>query len=109
MKTDECWLERGGNGPYWAEGCELMQVYLDIMDAKGAKRKDTLIVPYNKAIKANLGRPYIINGTTTDTVKLVMMSGAEFEVSLNNVESYADLMSNAVKLVKPKNGNESAL
>ena len=61
-------------------------------------------MPYNKAIKANLGRPYIINGTTTDTVKLVMMSGAEFEVSLKNVESYHDLVREVVKLLKPKKG-----
>ncbi len=45
MKTDEYRLERGGNGPYWDEGGELTKVYLEIVDRKGAERRDTLTVP----------------------------------------------------------------
>ena len=99
-KTDEYWFERGGSGSYFSEGGELMKEHLEIMGRKKEERKDTLIVPYNETINANLGRLYIMNRTTTDTVKL-FMSGTEFEVSLKDFESYFDLVSNAVKLAKP--------
>ena len=103
MKTDEFWLEHGGNGPNWNEGGELMKEYLKRNDEKGVERKDSLIVPYNKMINANMWRPYIENITIhKGTVKMIMMSGKEFEVSLAFVESYADLMSAVFKELTPK-------
>ena len=32
MRTDEYWLKRGGNGPYFLEGGELMRKYLETTD-----------------------------------------------------------------------------
>ena len=39
-----------------------------------------------------------------NSVPVVMMSGKEFLLSLANVEAYADLMSEVVKVMKPKRG-----
>ena len=39
MQTDEFWLARGGNGPYFLEGNELLRKYLDMTDAKKIERK----------------------------------------------------------------------
>ena len=44
MKTDEYWLEHGGDEPNWDEEGEIMKEYLKIMDEKGEERKDTLFV-----------------------------------------------------------------
>ena len=38
MKTDEYWLERGGNGPYYDEGGELMK---EIFRNNGQERGGT--------------------------------------------------------------------
>ncbi len=53
-------------------------------------------------LRVNISRPYIINETTTDTVNLVVMSGREFEVFINNVESHLDLTCNVWKVVTQK-------
>ena len=80
------------------------------MDKKGEERKDTLIVPYNRAIHANSGRPYIIKRTIKKhSVTMVMMSGTEIEIPLKNVETYLDLMSEVVKVVQPKKGTRISI
>ena len=53
MKTDEFWLEHGGNAPYFVEGGELMTKYLEMTDSKNTERRDTLIVPYNRVLRMN--------------------------------------------------------
>ena len=50
MKTDEYWLHRDGNSPYFLEGNELLRKYLDMADAKKIERKHTLIVPFNRVL-----------------------------------------------------------
>ena len=103
MKTDEFWLEHGGNAPYFVEGGELMTKYLEMTDIKNIERRDTLIVPYNRILRANTSRPYIENRTIDKrTVKVVMMSGREFEVSLAYVETYADIISAVVQFLTPE-------
>ena len=110
MKTDEFWLERGGNAPYFAEGGELMRKYLDMTDSKDIERRDTLIVPYNRVLIANTSKPYVQDWTKNKgTVKMIMMSGKEFEVSLAFVESYADLMSAVFKELTPKRGTRISI
>ena len=42
MRTDEYWLERGGNGPYHDEGGELMSAYLALKDSKKHSKKRNL-------------------------------------------------------------------
>ena len=39
MRTDEYWLERSGNSPYYLEGGELMQKYLETTDGKKDREK----------------------------------------------------------------------
>ena len=60
MRTDEYWLERGGNGPYFIEGGELIRKYLETTDWKKTERKDTLIVPYNRVLQMNMFRPELV-------------------------------------------------
>ena len=82
MRTDDYWLKRGGNCPYFLEGGELMRKYLETTDWK-SKRKDTLIVPYNRVLQTNMFRSDLVNKTKDkQTVSMIMMSGKEFEVSL---------------------------
>ena len=101
---------RCGNGLFWDEGGELINVYREMMDKKGAERKDTLIVPYNKVINADLGRPYLVNRTLTkNSVKMVMMSGREFEVSLAYVETYADIISAVFQFLTPERGIRTSI
>ena len=79
MRTDEYWLERGGNGPYFLEGGELIRKYLDTTDWKKKERKDTLIVPYNRVLQINMFRSDLVNKTKEkQTVTMTMMSGNEF-------------------------------
>ena len=105
MKTDEFWLEHGGKAPYFVEGGELMSKYLEITDSKNIERRDTLIVPYNRVLIANMSRPYIENRKIDKrTVKMVMMSGREFEVSLAYVETYADIISAVFQVLTPNKG-----
>jgi hypothetical protein len=86
MRTDEYWLERSGNSPYFLEGGQLMQKYLELTDGKKTERKDTLIVPYNKVLQMNMFRPDLVNRTKEkQTVSMTMMSGKEFEVSLEHI------------------------
>ena len=102
MRTDEYWLERGGNGPYFDEGGELMKTYLDTTDWGRTQRKETLIVPYNRVLQMNMFRPVFVNRTEKATVSLTMMSGKEVEINLEHIVSYADLVNEARKLCKIK-------
>ena len=102
MRTDEYWLERGGNGPYFLEGGELMKKYLETTDWRRTQRKETLIVPYNRTLQMNMFRPVFVNRTEKQTVSLTMLSGKEFEINLEHIVSYADLVSEAWKVLKPK-------
>ena len=105
MRTDDYWLERGGNGPYFLEGGELMRKYLETMDWRRTQRKETLIVPYNRVLQMNMFRPDMVNRTIEkQTVSMTMMSGKEFEVSLEHIATYADLVSEAWKELLPKKG-----
>ncbi len=40
---------------------------------------------------------------------MVMMSGTEIEVPLKNIKTYADLMSEVVKVAQPKKGARSSI
>ena len=82
MRTDECWLNRGGNGPYHDEGGELISAYLALKDSKNIPRNETLIIDYNMTINSNLAKPYIQNRTTTNKVQVVMLSGKSFDIPL---------------------------
>ena len=105
MRTDEYWLKRGGNAPYFLEGGELMQKYLETTDWKKTERKETLIVPYKRVLQMNMFRPDMANKTKEkQTVSMVMMSGKEFEVSLEHIAAYADLVSEVWKELTPKKG-----
>ncbi len=107
MRTDEYWLERGGNGPYHDEGGELMSAYLALRDSKNIPRNETLIIDFNMIQNSNLAKPYIQNRTTTNKVQVVMLSGKSFEVPLENVHSVIDLKSEVITRIfehckKPK-------
>ncbi len=105
MRTDEYWLERGGNSPYYLDGSQLLQKYLETQDWKNIERKDTLIVQFNRVLQMNMFRPYMVNRTKEkQTVKTTMMSGKEFEVSLEHIATYADLVDEAYKVLTPKEG-----
>ena len=41
MRTDEYWLERGGNGPFFDEGGELLRKYLETTDWKKRKKRNS--------------------------------------------------------------------
>ena len=94
MQTDEFWLERGGGTPNKFEGNELVWKYEELIGLEG-RRHDPLWNQFWSVIGNNTSKPDVINRTTTNTVKVSMMSGAEFAVSLKNVESIHDLMHQA--------------
>ena len=96
MRTDEYWLERGGNGPYHDEGGELISAYLALKDSKNIPRSETLIIDFNMIQNSNLAKPYIQNRTTTNKVEVVMLSGKTFEIPLENVRSIIDLKTQVV-------------
>ncbi len=53
----------------------------------------------------NMFRPDLVNKTKQkQTVTMTMMSGKEFEVSLEHITTYADLVSEAWKELSPKKG-----
>ena len=104
MKTDEYWLPRGGNGPYFLEGNELMRKYLDMTDEKKIERRETLIVPFNRVLYVNMSRPDLVDWREKRTMKMTMMSGREIEIDIQHVVSYSDLVSEAYKILKPKKG-----
>ena len=104
MKTDEYWLHRGGNSPYFLEGNELMRKYLDMTDAKKIERKHTLIVPFNRVLWVNMSRPDLVDWREKRTITMTMMSGRELEIDLEHVVSYSDLVSAVYKILKPKKG-----
>ena len=105
MRTDDYWLKRGGNCPYFLEGGELMQKYLELTDGKNIERRDTLIVPYNRVLQMNMFRPDLVNRTKEkQTITMTMMSGKEFEVGLEHIVTYADLVSEVWKELTPKKG-----
>ncbi len=96
MRTDEYWLQRGGNGPFHDEGKELIEAYLALKDSKNIPRSKTLIIDYNMIINSNLAKPYIQNRTTTNKVEVVMLSGKSFDIPLDNVYSVIDLKSEVI-------------
>ena len=102
MRTDEYWLERGGNGPYHDEGGELISAYLALKDSKNIPRSETLIIDFNMIQNSNLAKPYIQNRTTTNKVEVVMLSGKPFEIPLENVRSIIDLKTQVVLRVFEK-------
>ena len=104
MKTDEYWLHRGGNSPYFLEGNELMQKYLAMTDKKKIERRDTLIVPFNQVLYINMSMPDLVDRREKRTLKMSMMSGRELEIDLEHVVSYSDLVSEAHRILKPKKG-----
>ena len=96
MRTDEYWLNRGGNGPYHDEGGELISAYLALKDSKNIPRSETLIIDFNMILNSNLAAPYIQNRTTTNKVQVVMLSGKSFEIPLENVRSIIELKTKVV-------------
>ena len=96
MRTDEYWLNRGGNGPYHDEGGELISAYLALKDSKNIPRSETLIIDFNMIQNSNLAKPYIQNRTTTNKVEVVMLSGKSFEIPLENVRSIIELKTKIV-------------
>ncbi len=53
---------------------------------------------------------YIINETIYKySIKMVMMSGTEIEIPLTSIETYADLVSEVVKVVQPKKGTRISI
>ena len=96
MRTDEYWLNRGGNGPYHDEGGELISAYLALKDSKNIPRSETLIIDFNMIQNSNLAKPYIQNRTTTNKVQVVMLSGKSFEIPLENVRSIIALKSEII-------------
>ena len=97
MRTDEYWVQRGGNGPMFDEGGELMRKYLDYMDRRGEERTNALIVPYNLICRANSAKPKLIDRTTTGCVSVVMMSGREIPIRL---EQNTDILSIKTEVAK---------
>ena len=82
-----------------------MRKYLETTDWKKTERKETLIVPYNRVLQTNMFRPDMVNRTKEkQTVAMTMMSGKEFEVSLEHIATYADLVSEVWKELTPKKG-----
>ena len=102
MKTDEYWLEHGGDCPKNHEGAQLLLTHCRLTEDKGIEANKTLQREYIATIFANMSKPYIINRTTTNTVKAIMMSGVEDEVSLENVETLNHLTTSVVKTMMPK-------
>ncbi len=102
MKTDEYWLEYGGDSLKKDVGYQLLSAHYLKSDDQGKEANDILRSEFLKTAFANTSKPYIINRTTTNTVKAVLMSGAEYEVSLENVETLNHLTSSVVKAMKPK-------
>ena len=76
-----------------------MSAYLALQDSKNIPRNETLIIEFNMIQNSNLAKPYIQNRTTTNKVKVVMLSGKSFEVPLENVRSVIDLKSEAIILI----------
>ncbi len=102
MKTDEYWLEYGGDSLTKDEGYQLLSVHYLKSDDEGKEANCALCSEFLKSIFANMFKPHIINRTTTNTVKAVLMSGAEYEVSLDNVETLNHLTTSVVKAMLPK-------
>ena len=53
-----------------------------------------------ETVFANMAKPNIINRTTTNTMRAVMMSGAEFEVSLIDVATLQDLRESVIEVLE---------
>ena len=109
MKTDEYWLHRGGNSPYFHDGNELMQKYLAMTDGKKIHRRDTLIVPFSQVLYINMSRPDLVDWREKRTITMTMMSGRELEIELEHVVSYSDLVSEAYKILRPKKGTRISI
>ena len=102
MRTDEYWLEFGGKGPEWNNIREIIDRCIRMRGEGKEEQSGTLIKAFHKALSDNFSKPYIINRTTTNTVKVIMMSGAEYEVPLENVQTRNNLEFNVVKAMEPK-------
>ena len=93
MATDEYWLEYGGNAPnYDPQGNSLIVEYLKETDRLGIPRNQTMIVAWNKQLRKNIARRYILNRTTTNVLTVLMMSGREILVPLDSISSLGDVM-----------------
>ncbi len=68
--------------------------YVELIGVEG-RRGDPLWSQCWTVVNNNACKLDVINRTTTSTVKVSMMSGAEFDVSPKNVESIKDLMRQA--------------
>ena len=62
------------------------------------------MVSYNKALPVRTFRPDLENRTKKRTITMTMMSGKEFEISLERITTYADLASAVFKELTPKKG-----
>ena len=92
METDEYWLKRGGNGPCYDEGGELMNKYFTITDGLNIPRINTLKSKYHKICSSNRMRKNVMNNTTCNKVKVVMLNGYEFQVDIEFSEGVYDIM-----------------
>ena len=103
VATDEYWLEFGCGVPSWDKGCGIYVKYTEEMIKRGAKKSETLSEKFNKAQHINMSRPYIINRTTNNKTKILLMSGAEYEIPINNAETFRDLIYEVIKVLRLKN------
>ena len=93
MATGEYWLEYGGDATnYDPQGNSLIVEYLNETDRLGIPRNQTMIVAWNKQLRKNLARRYILNRTTTHVLKVLMMSGREILVPFDSITSLGDVM-----------------
>ncbi len=110
VKTDDFYIKHGDD-LYWQDGREDIYWALNLIDDSEDKRKVEYLRLFNEALSANSYKPYIINRTTTNTVKAIVMSGVEYEASLIDVESPKELKASVMKvmLMKGKIVNDISL
>ena len=82
MKTDEYWLKYGHDEPPVELTNNILEHYLEMTDDMNIPRHKTLKEAWWYQLKCNLAKGRVINRTTTDTVKVVMLSGREIIFSI---------------------------
>ena len=82
MKTDEYWLKYGHDEPPVELTNDSLKHYLEMTDDMDIPRHKTLKEAWWYQLKCNLAKGKVINRTTTDTVKVVMLSGREIIFSI---------------------------
>ena len=50
-----------------------------------------------------MSRPYIMNRATNNKTEILLMSGAEHEIPINNAASYRDLIDEVIVVLKLEN------